>query len=348
MKLSNTERYHFFPSSLAHFADRSARGLLITPENVRALVELVAEQIAAFLNFSQLTTLNRSFLSETLREQEADLVFRVPFRDPSLGEELLIHILIEHQSSVDKQMGFRFLGYMYNLWLAEQQRWTEADVPTPQRRLRPILPILFYTGDTSWNLPLSPVSAIDVPEALTPFVPTFEVLLLDVKHTPAAELTQTGQPLGWLLTVLQKESASVEEITQALETALQHLETLQASHTQHHQAILYLASLVYHRRSPAERQTLIQVVDAYAPTMEVETMLQSMAEVTYQQGIEQGARRTSIENTLAILDTRFPDADLQTLTPALEAIDDINRLKQLNIEASIVDTFHAFKEQLQA
>lgn len=307
MKLSNTERYHFFPSSLAHFADRSARGLLITPENVRALVELVAEQIAAFLDFSQLTALNRSFLSETLREQEADLVFRVPFRDPSLGEELLIHILIEHQSSVDKQMGFRFLGYMYNLWMAEQQRWTEADVPTSQRRLRPILPILFYTGNTSWNLPLSPVSAIDVPEALTRFVPTFEVLLLDVKHTPSAELTQTGQPLGWLLTVLQKEMASVEEITHALETALQHLETLQASHTeQYHQAILYLASLVYHRRSPAERQPLIQVVDAYAPTMEVETMLQSMAEITYQQGIEQGEIHSKQETLLKLLRHRFP------------------------------------------
>ena len=266
MKLSNTERYHFFPSSLAHFADRSARGLLITLENVRTLVELVAGQIAAFLDFSQLTTVNRNFLSETLREQEADLVFRVPFRDPSLGEEMLIHILIEHQSSVDKQMGFRFLGYMYSLWLAEQQRWRESNVPISQRRLRPILPILFYTGDPLWNLPLSPVSAIDVPEALRPFVPRFEVLLLDVKHTPAAELTQTGEPLGWLLTVLQKERASVEEITQALETALQHLGTLQSSHPQqYHQAILYLTSLVYHRRSPAERRPLIQVVDAYAP-----------------------------------------------------------------------------------
>ena len=67
-----------------------------------------------------------------------------------------------------------------------------------------------------------------------------------------------------------------------------------------------------------------------------------------QQGIQQGARQTSIENTLAILNTRFPDADLQTLTPVLEAIDDINRLKQLNIEASVVDTFDAFKERLQA
>ena len=349
MKLSDRERYHFFPSSLAHFADRSARGLLITPENVKALVELVAAHLVAFLDFSRLTAVNRSFLSETLREQEADLVFRVPFRDPSLGEEVLIHILIEHQSSVDKQMGFRFLGYMYNLWMAEQQRWTEAKVPSPQRQLRPILPILFYTGTPSWTLPLSPVSAIEVPEALTPFVPTFEVLLLDVKHTPSEELTQTGQPLGWLLTVLQKETASVEEITHALETALQHLETLQASHTeQYHQAILYLTSLVYHRRSPAERQPLIQAVDAYAPTMEVETMLESMAEITHQQGIEQGARQTSIEGTLAILNRRFPNAEVETLTPALEAIADLNRLKHLNLEASFIETFHAFKDLLEA
>ena len=77
-------------------------------------------------------------------------------------------------------------------------------------------------------------------------------------------------------------------------------------------------------------------------------MLQSMAEITYQQGIEQGERRASIESTLAILNRRFPDADLQTLTSALEALDNINRLKQLNIEASVVDTFHAFYERLQA
>ncbi|MYK17939.1 hypothetical protein F4055_07165 [Candidatus Poribacteria bacterium] len=67
-----------------------------------------------------------------------------------------------------------------------------------------------------------------------------------------------------------------------------------------------------------------------------------------EEGIEQGTRRTSIESTLAILNTRFPDADVQTLTPALEAIADLNRLKQLNIEASVVGSFHAFQEQIDA
>ena len=82
--------------------------------------------------------------------------------------------------------------------------------------------------------------------------------------------------------------------------------------------------------------------------MEVETMLQSMAEITYQQGIEQGARRTSIESTLAIFKRRFREAEVDTLTPALEAIEDINRLKQLNLEASVIDTFHAFQERVNA
>ena len=67
-----------------------------------------------------------------------------------------------------------------------------------------------------------------------------------------------------------------------------------------------------------------------------------------QQGIEQGSRRTSIESTLAILNTRFPDADADTLTSALEAIEDLNRLKQLTLEASLVESFRTFQERLQA
>lgn len=66
MNFSTTDLYRFFPSRLEHFPDRSARWLLMEPENVRALVTLVAEQIAALLDFSQLAALNRDFLSDTL------------------------------------------------------------------------------------------------------------------------------------------------------------------------------------------------------------------------------------------------------------------------------------------
>ncbi len=315
----NTEVHQFFPAPLAHFPDRSARWLFRDPENVRALVELVAERIAHLLDFSRLTVLNRDFLSDTLREQEADLVFSVPFRETSTDKELIIHILIEHQSGPDKEMWFRFLGYMYNLWVTERQRWTEMEVTGEDRRLSPILPILFYTGEHSWNHPLAPISLMDLPEALVPFVPTFNVLLLDVKQTAPAELTRTGHPLGWLLTVLQKEMASQEELTETLVTALTGLDALDVGQTdQHRRAIIYLASLIYHRRSPEERETLIQVVDAHSRGMEVVTMLQSMAEVTFQQGreqgIEQGETRAKRTALLKLLQHRFQNVPEAVIT----------------------------------
>ncbi len=77
-------------------------------------------------------------------------------------------------------------------------------------------------------------------------------------------------------------------------------------------------------------------------------MADSIIELSERRGIEQGARRTSIESTIAILNTRFSDTDADTLTTALEAIEDLNRLKKLNLEASLVESFRAFQERLQA
>ena len=66
------------------------------------------------------------------------------------------------------------------------------------------------------------------------------------------------------------------------------------------------------------------------------------------EGIAQGARQMSIENTLLILTERFPNADVPAVQPRLEAIEDINRLRQLNRDALIAKSFHAFREVLEA
>lgn len=66
-----------------------------------------------------------------------------------------------------------------------------------------------------------------------------------------------------------------------------------------------------------------------------------------EQGIEQGARQMSIESTLNILNERFPDADIKPIRTALEAVADLNRLKALNLTASIAASFHAFQADLE-
>jgi hypothetical protein len=80
----------------------------------------------------------------------------------------------------------------------------------------------------------------------------------------------------------------------------------------------------------------------------MQSMAEHYLEQGREQGREQGARQTTIESTFAILEARFPDADVNTLKPILEAITDLKRLKQLNIEASLVQSFHTFQERLEA
>ncbi len=70
------------------------------PENLRGLLRLIAEGIAERLDFARAERINRSFVPDDLHKQEADLLYRVPFRQ-GIGESegaVLVYVLLEHQS----------------------------------------------------------------------------------------------------------------------------------------------------------------------------------------------------------------------------------------------------------
>ncbi len=338
MTTKETEIYSFFEIPIEHFPDRSARWLFQDKENVRALIEIVASGLVPLLDFSQLVPLNRSLISDTLREQESDILFSVPFHSKSeTDNELLIYILIEHQSTVDPAMGFRVLFYMMQIWDTQRREWESENVPKSQWRLRPILPIVFYTGTQRWNTPLTLTAIMDIPEALTQFVPTFDTLFLNVKETDVSTLTQTDYSLGWLLTVLQKEDANKTSITEALLAAMSYLNTLDPEQAQQKQrAIFYLLLLILHRRPVEEHQDLVKLVEQYNHGMEIEKMAQTMAEVLmergikqgFQQGTEHGETRAKREVILKILQSRFDDIPESIITE-ITAIQSISRLDAL-------------------
>ena len=227
-----TEILNFFDIRIEHFPDRSARWLFQDKENIRGLLEIVAGELVELIDFTQLSQINRSFIPDNLREQESDLVFSGPLRGESETDELLIYILIEHQSTVDLTMGFRVLFYMVQIWDSQRREWESNNVPKSQWRFRPILPIVFYTGSQRWNTPLTLNAMMDLPDVLSRFVPAFDTLFLGVKETDEARLTQTDHPVGWLLTVLQKEDANKTAISSALSEALSHINVLGDDHTQ--------------------------------------------------------------------------------------------------------------------
>ena len=334
---------------VAHFSDKSLRRLLRRPVNVQGLVEIAAPGLARYIKFSGLERLSTSFIPRDLREREADILYRVPFQTADKTDEVIIHILIEHQSTVDETMGFRVLRYMVLIWDAEIRRWQKDKTPKSERRLSPILPILFYTGDQSWNVPLTLEALMDLPKELERFIPKFETVQLDVKETEVEVLTQTENLIGWLLTVLQKEHASTEELRRALVDMLMHIGTLPAGQeAEKREAIQYILSLIMYRRPPEEHEALIELVDRRTPTLEVDSMKRTIAHELMEQGIEigeqrgeqrgieigeqRGVVRAKREAILKVLHFRFGDVP-DTLTRKIGRMRSLQRLDSILTQA---------------
>ena len=102
---------------IERFSDRSLRRLLQDPEYAKGLLRISATDFVKFMDFSRLEPLSTNFIPQDLREREADILYRVPFQTADTEtDEVIIHILIEHQSTVDELMGFRVLSYMVLIW----------------------------------------------------------------------------------------------------------------------------------------------------------------------------------------------------------------------------------------
>ena len=344
---AETPRRQF--EKLHQFPDRSLRALLQNETNVTALLEMIVPDLAVQMDFQSLLPAERSLLSETLREREADLLYRVPFRTEKGTREVLIYILIEHQSTIDELMAYRLLNYMDLVWERHRSIWNRRKTPKAERKFPPILPIIFYTGDTPWKTPVDFADLVDLPEALKSFVPRFEILFFGVKQIATEALTEKDHPFGWLLALLQKENADANETRAVLSEAVSHLRSLQETDpTQWKEVLSYILQLVLHKRSAEEHTTLIELIAERSQDTEVTPMAESMAEIIHQQGLEQGQIRAKREAIFMFLQhrfTRIPEPLRNTIN-ATENIAELNTLFESALAAQTLDDIDAFVEKI--
>ena len=216
-EILNTEDIkRLFRTDIGHFDDKSIRFLFKHSEHLRGLMLFLSGEIVEHLDFKQAKRAPRSYIDETLRDSISDIVFTVPFRDVSTVDEVTIYILIEHQSTVDRMMGLRLHTYMCKIWKDQLEEQQNAKVPASQQRLSPILPIVFYTGDRRWEIPVTLNAVMDVPELLMRYVPTFDTLFLTVKHTDIDVFLEQNHPFGWLMSVAQQVSVDKKPIDDIL------------------------------------------------------------------------------------------------------------------------------------
>ena len=252
---------------IREFNDRGTLWLLEDPANLRGLLQIVAPELAARLDVSRAERVNRSFIPADLHKEESDLIFRIAYRadDTLAGTDMLIYLLLEHQSKPDPLMGLRLLAYLLQLWESQRRQAKDANVPASEVRLSLVVPVVFYTGTETWESVPGIADLMDIPPALLPFVPTWRTLFLNLRRTGPEQLTRSATAVGYALRVLQAEREPLATLEQVWEEALSGLEDLEEEQAgQWVRVMWYLAMLALHRRNREESPGLMQRVQERA------------------------------------------------------------------------------------
>lgn len=284
------------------FGDRSTLWLLEDPVNLRDLLRLIDPEVVENLDFTRAQRVNRSFILADLQKQESDVIFRVPVRMGGGGPaEVWVYVLLEHQSSPDREMPLRLLLYMTQLWSIQLREWRDRNIPAADRRLTPVVPVVLYTGRDGWPVPLRLADLCLAPAELSRFIPHWETLMLDVRGTEPELLTQIGTAVGWALRILQAEQEPLAKLREVLSEALQGLEGLSEEQSgQWIRVAQYFLLLIFHRRERSEYTVLQEMFweqvrqSKFREDEEVVRMAQTMAEYVREQAGAEGEARGEV------------------------------------------------------
>jgi predicted transposase YdaD len=116
-----------------------------------AYPELVRDLLAGFTPFacfrdlgpSAFERINASYVSEQFSERHGDMVWRVRIAD----QVVYVYLLLEFQSHAERWMALRIQVYVGLLY----QDLVKRHELGPDSRLPPVLPLVFYNGDSPWN-----------------------------------------------------------------------------------------------------------------------------------------------------------------------------------------------------
>ncbi len=123
-------------AGIAQAHDRYFRaGLQGRAEQV-ALIGSLFPTLVPLLDADSVTVLDGTYVDEELTLRQTDLALQVSLA----GREVIVYVLVEHQSSVDPLMALRMLRYQVRIW----DRYLQAN-PTVTR-VPAILPAVVYQG----------------------------------------------------------------------------------------------------------------------------------------------------------------------------------------------------------
>ncbi|RME80631.1 MAG: hypothetical protein D6785_10085 [Planctomycetota bacterium] len=250
-------------------------------------------------------------------------------------KELVIHVLMEHQSRPIPKIRYRFQKSQMGIWsiFEERQRVKKKvdRLPFP-----PILPLLINTGKENWQVP-SLNEYFGFPKEYAPFTPEVEILFLGLYTERGKEFIQTRKFLALSFDLLRHEDWETSQFQQVLENVIKDLEKILKWELQ------FIIRLIYHRRPIEERDLLVEFIMEKLPEEieeEVISMKKSYADILYEEGMQKGMQQgmqegrqegliqSKQEDILRVLEKRFGSVS-DTINQKVGSTQDLSRLEEL-------------------
>jgi predicted transposase/invertase (TIGR01784 family) len=242
------------------------------------LQEYLPPELSSLLDLDHLVLQDGSFIDETMREHQSDLLYETRLTN---GSSACVYFLFEHKSTPDWQVILQLLRYMLRFW----ERQIKAGHP-----LSPVIPLVIYHGERAWQVPVDFLSLFaDVPVALRPYLPDFQYHLTDFSWTSDEEIRGNI----WL-----RVSAAVLRavFNPRLRNELDDLLALVLRLSQQRTGLEYIYTILYYLSNATERINREELEQALLRQEEqgdeiMTTIAQEYIQEGFQKGLERGIER---------------------------------------------------------
>jgi predicted transposase YdaD len=270
--------------------DLFARYTFGHPERAAAeLRAVLPAHVVSEVDWSSLKREHGSVVDPELRETESDLLFTARLQT---GHPLLLYVLLEHQSSVDRWMALRMLRYV----VRQVERWRQEH---PGSQVLPviIIPLVMYHGpEGTWTAPRRVEDLFDLPEGeeererWRALVPRFEYLLDDLTAEREAALSaRPGPPLARLAWLVLRYGRT-GELARKLPDWVALFAQMQSAPEGAEHLVVIIRYLVWTEGKAvhtAARRVLHSVMDR----QQAEELMRSWAEEMIEEGLQKGLEK---------------------------------------------------------
>jgi predicted transposase YdaD len=179
--------------------DHFVRRTFDVADHTRALLKAnLPPELLAGIRLDTLQPAKETFLSADEHEKRLDLLYSASFVD---GTEVLIYLLLEHKSEIDRHIALQLLSYVLKI-----QAWRRRNKKPPCV----VIPMVIYHGDKPWDEPTSLRDKIRAGDRLSPFVPDMQAFIVDLSRQSAELLPDAPDLAARIRTIQLVRSAELE------------------------------------------------------------------------------------------------------------------------------------------